>query len=34
VTCLHIEHEIAASRYLYGEDFGLAWHDWSEEENG
>ncbi|MBN2003731.1 MAG: choice-of-anchor I family protein, partial [Anaerolineae bacterium] len=25
---MNIEHEIAASRYLYGTDMGLAWHDW------
>lgn len=31
---MNIEHEIAASRYLYGEDFGLSWQDWGELENG
>ncbi|WP_292000935.1 alkaline phosphatase [Chlorobium sp.] len=31
---MNIEHEIAASRYLYGEDYGLAWQNWSEEEDG
>ncbi|ACD89523.1 metallophosphoesterase [Chlorobium limicola DSM 245] len=31
---MNIEHEIAGSRYLYGEDYGLAWQDWSEEEDG
>ncbi|MEW6218683.1 MAG: alkaline phosphatase [Thermodesulfobacteriota bacterium] len=24
---MQLEHEIAASRYLHGRDFGLAWHD-------
>ncbi|MGB7511623.1 MAG: Ig-like domain-containing protein, partial [Pelodictyon phaeoclathratiforme] len=28
------EHEIAASRYLYGEDFGLTWQDWGTLEDG
>lgn len=31
---MNIEHEIAASRYLYETDFGLAWQDWSEEDDG
>ncbi|ACF11229.1 Alkaline phosphatase [Chlorobaculum parvum NCIB 8327] len=31
---MNIEHEIAASRYLYGEDFGLSWQDWGELEDG
>uniref|UniRef100_Q3ATJ6 Alkaline phosphatase n=1 Tax=Chlorobium chlorochromatii (strain CaD3) TaxID=340177 RepID=Q3ATJ6_CHLCH len=31
---MNIEHEIAGSRYLYGTDFGLTWHDWSTLENG
>ncbi len=31
---MNIEHEIAASRYLYGTDFGLAWQSWDEEEDG
>jgi alkaline phosphatase len=31
---MNIEHEIAASRYLYGEDFGLSWNDWGTLEDG
>jgi alkaline phosphatase len=31
---MNIEHEIAASRYLYGEDFGLSWQDWGTLEDG
>ena len=31
---MNIEHEIAASRYLYGQDFGLAWQDWGALEEG
>lgn len=31
---MNIEHEIAASRYLYGEDFALSWQDWGELEDG
>ncbi|MEQ8998243.1 MAG: alkaline phosphatase [Coleofasciculus sp. B1-GNL1-01] len=31
---MNIEHEIASSRYLYGEDNGLAWHDWGELSDG
>lgn len=31
---MNIEHEIAASRYLYGEDFGLSWDDWGMLEDG
>lgn len=31
---MNIEHEIAASRYLYGEDFGLSWDDWGTLEDG
>ncbi|WP_167599270.1 choice-of-anchor I family protein [Chlorobaculum sp. 24CR] len=31
---MNIEHEIAASSYLYGEDFGLSWNDWGEMEDG
>jgi len=23
---MHLEHERATSRYLYGKDFGLSWH--------
>jgi len=23
---MHLQHEIAASNYLFGEDFSLAWH--------
>lgn len=26
---MNIAHETAGSRYLYGEEQGLAWHDWS-----
>ncbi|NTW53176.1 MAG: hypothetical protein HGB15_00060 [Chlorobaculum sp.] len=31
---MNIEHEIAASRYLYGTDFGLSWDDWSTLADG
>ena len=31
---MNIEHEIAASRYLYGEDFGLSWDDWGTLSDG
>jgi Ca2+-binding RTX toxin-like protein len=31
---MNVEHEIAGSRYLYGEDFGLSWQQWSELEDG
>jgi alkaline phosphatase len=31
---MNIEHEFAASRYLYGEDEALAWDDWGSMENG
>ncbi len=31
---MNIEHEIATSRYLYGEDAGLAWHGWGELADG
>ncbi|MFZ6028890.1 MAG: choice-of-anchor I family protein [Chloroflexota bacterium] len=31
---MNIEHEIAASRYLYGVDQGLAWHDWRNLNDG
>jgi alkaline phosphatase len=31
---MNIEHEIAASRYLYGTDFGLSWDDWSTLPDG
>ncbi len=31
---MHVEHEIAASRYLYGSDFDLAWHGWGELADG
>jgi len=31
---MNISHEIAASRYLYGEDFGLSWNDWGTLEDG
>ncbi|HNT75066.1 MAG TPA: choice-of-anchor I family protein [Anaerolineae bacterium] len=27
---MNLNHEIAASRYLYGEDMGLSWHGWEE----
>ncbi len=27
---MNLNHEIAASRYLYGEDMGLAWHGWED----
>ncbi|NTV67193.1 MAG: hypothetical protein HGB06_05820 [Chlorobaculum sp.] len=31
---MNVEHEIAGSRYLYGEDFGLTWHDWGTLSDG
>ncbi len=31
---MNIEHEIAASQYLYGKDFGLTWQDWGQLNNG
>ena len=31
---MNIEHEIAASQYLYGKDFGLSWQDWGGLEDG
>ncbi|NTU57876.1 MAG: hypothetical protein HGB00_02995 [Chlorobiaceae bacterium] len=31
---MNIEHEIAASQYLYGKDFGLAWQDWGQLSDG
>jgi hypothetical protein len=31
---MNIEHEIAASRYLYGVDMGLAWHNWRNLADG
>jgi len=31
---MELGHEIAASRYLYGEDEGLSWQDWGELEDG
>ncbi|NTW51545.1 MAG: hypothetical protein HGB22_03015 [Chlorobiaceae bacterium] len=31
---MNIEHEIAASQYLYGKDFGLTWQDWGQLEDG
>jgi alkaline phosphatase/2',3'-cyclic-nucleotide 2'-phosphodiesterase (5'-nucleotidase family)/3',5'-cyclic AMP phosphodiesterase CpdA/methionine-rich copper-binding protein CopC len=31
---MNVEHEIAGSRYLYGEEFGLAWQDWGTLEDG
>ncbi len=31
---MNIEHERAASRYLYGTDMGLAWHDWDNPAVG
>lgn len=27
---MHLQHEIAASRYLYGTDYGLCWHRFKE----
>jgi Ca2+-binding RTX toxin-like protein len=29
---MNISHEVAGSRYLYGVDDGLAWHDWGTDE--
>jgi hypothetical protein len=31
---MHVEHEIAGSRYLYGVDMGLAWHSWGALADG
>lgn len=31
---MNVEHEIAGSRYLYGADFSLTWHDWGTLEDG
>ena len=31
---MNIEHEIAASQYLYGKDFGLTWQDWGQLKDG
>ncbi|ACF47209.1 Alkaline phosphatase [Prosthecochloris aestuarii DSM 271] len=31
---MNVEHEVAASRYLYGTDQGLAWDDWGVMEDG
>lgn len=31
---MNIQHEVAGSRYLYGANFGLAWHDWGQLSNG
>jgi hypothetical protein len=31
---MQLESEIAASRYLYGQDHALAWHTWGEQPNG
>jgi alkaline phosphatase len=31
---MNIEHEIAASQYLYGKDFGLTWQDWGALKDG
>jgi alkaline phosphatase/methionine-rich copper-binding protein CopC len=31
---MNIEHEIAASQYLYGNDFGLTWQDWGQLNDG
>ncbi|ASQ90918.1 hypothetical protein CHL67_08290 [Prosthecochloris sp. GSB1] len=31
---MNVEHEMAASRYLYGDDQSLAWDDWGTEEIG
>jgi alkaline phosphatase/2',3'-cyclic-nucleotide 2'-phosphodiesterase (5'-nucleotidase family) len=31
---MNVEHEIAASRYLYGTDFGLSWDDWGTLADG
>jgi alkaline phosphatase len=31
---MNVEHEMAGSRYLYGRDFGLAWHDWGFSPRG
>jgi uncharacterized repeat protein (TIGR01451 family) len=31
---MNIEHEIAGSRYLYGEDSGLAWNGWGSLADG
>jgi hypothetical protein len=31
---MNVEHEMAGSRYLYGRDFALAWHDWGFDPRG
>ena len=31
---MNLEHEIAGSRYLYGEDYGLAWNAWGQLADG
>jgi len=31
---MHLEHERAASRYLYGKDDALAWRGWGDRSNG
>jgi hypothetical protein len=31
---MNVNHEIAGSRYLYGENFGLAWHAWRRRIDG
>ncbi len=31
---MNIAHEIAGSRYLYGTDYGLAWHSWGQLADG
>ncbi len=31
---MNVEHEVAASRYLYGEDQALAWDSWGSIEDG
>jgi alkaline phosphatase len=31
---MNVNHEIAGSRYLYGEDFALAWHAWRRDVDG
>ncbi|MCU0981124.1 MAG: choice-of-anchor I family protein, partial [Pirellulaceae bacterium] len=31
---MNLEHEIAGSRYLYGTDAGLAWHNWGLLDDG
>jgi len=31
---MHQAHEVAASRYVYGVSFGLAWHTWGRRPDG